>query len=596
MNFGVSFSICSVLYIILLNITFFSKERVSTVENKSYIGMMISNLLGVIIAIICYFCMASNVSPLLSQITSKLYLIYVLTWMTFFTRYIMVISYTGNRFNKYYKLMKRILLVVYIMASIVLIYLPIDIINNNGVVYSNGDAANFLSIVTVIGIITWIILCLRNYKHLKNKKYLPVFVFIFLGGIVMVLQKLYPQLLIITYLQTFVTFLMYFTIENPDVHILNEMYKNKELMEQTYEDKYNFLFEVTQEARNPLVQISSLCNEINEEKDIQKIKSGVVAINNLVRQLDFSINDIMNVSSFDVQKLKIINSKYDLSKLCHELVTRCKNDTNENVEFKYNYPQESVLLDGDYLKIKQILYSLITNSLQKTKKGYVDFKVSTILKYDVCRIIFTINDCAEGMSLETINDILSITGELDQEEIQNMEKNDLNVKLCQKVIKIIGGNMMIKSDIGKGTEFKLVIDQKVYHDKDESVLSQYDNYINNYKKALIVAQDKRLISKLKKRMYDNNITYSVLMYGKDAIDRIKEGKNYDYLFIQDEMKEMSGLMTLKGIKEVNERATGIIMLDKDKEHIKKHYLEDGFIDYLLLDDFDNEIKRIIEKY
>ena len=79
--------------------------------------------------------------------------------------------------------------------------------------------------------------------------------------------------------------------------------------------------------------------------------------------------------------------------------------------------------------------------------------------------------------------------------------------------------------------------------------------------------------------------------------KIKYGKNYAYILISDEMAEMSGLVTLNKMKEIdNFNIPVIVMLDSNKENIKKHYIEDGFNDYILLSDINNEIKRIIEKY
>ena len=121
--------------------------------------------------------------------------------------------------------------------------------------------------------------------------------------------------------------------------------------------------------------------------------------------------------------------------------------------------------------------------------------------------------------------------------------------------------------------------------------------INNYKKVLIISQNKKLINKVKSALNRNDITYSILYYGKDAIDKIKLGKKYDYILVSDEMNEMSGLSCLKGMQKIdNFNIPMIVMLGSDKDKIKKHYLEDGFSDYLLLDDIDNELNKIINKY
>ena len=147
------------------------------------------------------------------------------------------------------------------------------------------------------------------------------------------------------------------------------------------------------------------------------------------------------------------------------------------------------------------------------------------------------------------------------------------------------------------TEVILTIDQRVYHEKDKSILTQYESAITNYRKVLIVSQNKNVLSIIKKKLTDNNITYSSLYYGADAIDRLKSGKKFDFIIVDDEMKEMSGFMTMKGMKKINGFKTPIIViLDEDKEHIKEHYLEDGFKDYILISNLDSDLNRIIEKY
>ena len=130
-------------------------------------------------------------------------------------------------------------------------------------------------------------------------------------------------------------------------------------------------------------------------------------------------------------------------------------------------------------------------------------------------------------------------------ELELLEKKEFNFKVCQKVVKIMGGNIMIKSTVGMGTEITLTMDQRVYHEKETSVLNQYENAINTNKKVLIVAQDKDLANYIKRKLNNNDISYSSLAFGGDAVDRIKAGKEYDYMLIEDDMKEMSGLATLQ---------------------------------------------------
>ena len=266
------------------------------------------------------------------------------------------------------------------------------------------------------------------------------------------------------------------------------------------------------------------------------------------------------------------------------------------IEFKYSIPHNDLYLYGDDMKIKQVLYSLIVNSLEKTKVGYVEFKVNVIEKYDYARVIFMVTDSGPGIEIDKINEILSSTGALDKEEVELLNKKEVDVKLCQKVIKLMGGNLMIKSDLGKGSEFILTIDQRVYHDETKGILIGYENVVNNYQKALIVSQDKTLISKVKNILNKNDVSYSVLYYGLDAVDKIKSHKKYDFILISDEMKEVSGLSTLKEMQKIKGFSSPcIVMLNESKKGLAKHYIEDGFSDYIINEDIDS-LNKIIQKY
>lgn len=596
MNSGNILTIASLFYIFLLMVVYFSKKRIKTIENKIYSMLLISNFIGLIVAILCYFTVLNyETLGITNYIVSRLYLVYLVTFIFLFFLYLVVIINPKDKEMVYHKAFKVFSL---IELSIILLiyYLPLEFNNVNGV-YSYGASANVVYVLATVCMIIWTVLILLNRKKVLLKKLVPITIFILGAMLTTIIQKINPALLLMTGMESFVIFLMYFTIENPDVSMLNELYKNKELMEQNYEDKYNFLFEMTQEARNPLININSVFNELREVNDNKKIKEGLQKIYNLTRQLDFSINNILNISSLDVQKIKIINSKYDLEKICKDLETKIKPEVPENVEFHLSLPKSIPVLFGDYMKLKQIIYSLLLNSCKNTAIGSINLKVNLIEKYDVARVIFNISDTGCGIGVEKINEIMSSTGEFEKEEIDNLEKREYNLSVCQKVMKIMGGSLMIKSNIGEGTEIVLTIDQRVYHEKDNSLLTQYENQISNFRKALIVAQDKEVISLLRKKLNSLNVTASTLYYGMDAVDKIKSGKKYDFILIEDAMKEITGFMTFKKMREIKGfDIPTIIMLNEDKEHIKEHFIDDGFTDYLLVDKIDSEVERLMEKY
>ena len=582
---------CSFFFISLLNIVYFKKERFNTLENKIYSYLILTSLFGTIIGVPCYYFMKyKEIFGVFNIITSKAYLVYLVMWLMIFTMYILLITVKGIDKNK---LIKNIFIITIILLVGVII-LPLYYYNENGIVFSYGPSTNLMYIISSLFILIVIGCMIKNIKFLKEKKFIPMTAFLIVGTIIMIIQKLNPGLLLLTFGEAFITFLMYFTIENPDVKQMKELERNNEITEQSYIDKSNFIFEMTQEVREPLNYIkntSKVLIDNNPTKD--EYKEGLGYIYNASRQLDFVVNDVLNVSTLDVQKVKILNNRYNLDRLYEDLVKRVEPSINNNVKFRYSIPNNIPYLYGDNIKLKQVLYSLLMNAVKKTENGFIEFNVNTIEKYDVCRVIFRITDSGCGIGLEKINEILSVTGELNKEDIDNLEKSEFNIELCQKIIKSLGGNLLIKSKLGKGTEVILTIDQKIYREEEKIVNN------NNYgtKKVLVVCQDKKIREIIKKVLNENEISGSYILYGLDAVDRIKSGKKYDYIIIEDEMKEINGYETIKKLKNLKEfKIPCIILLNENKEKIKKYYIKDGYSDYILTRELRNELKRIIDKY
>ena len=588
--------ICSFLYISLLLFVYFSKKRLNVLENKIYILMMISNFFGLIFDVASIFTIKSMAKiPLINMIVAKIYLLYLLTFMFLFTIYIFTISLKDKtkgkiRIKKFIKYSS----IIYCLFIIITSSLPLYFRNENKIIYSYGPSATFLYFVSGLCMTVWIICIICNFKNIKDKKYYPVFTFFVIGGVVTFIQGAHPELLLMTSMESFIIMMMYFTIENPDLKQMKELEKNNEITEQSYIDKSNFIFEMTQEVREPLNYIKNTSKVLIDNTPTKdEYKEGLGYIYNASRQLDFVVNDVLNVSTLDVQKVKILNNRYNLDRLYEDLIKRVEPSINNNVKFRYSIQNNIPYLYGDNIKLKQVLYSLLMNAVKKTENGFIEFNINTIEKYDVCRVIFRITDSGCGIGLEKINEILSVTGELNKEDIDNLEKSEFNIELCQKIIKSLGGNLLIKSKLGKGTEVILTIDQKIYREEEKIVNN------NNYgtKKVLVVCQDKKIREIIKKVLNENEINGSYILYGLDAVDRIKSGKKYDYIIIEDEMKEINGYETIKKLKNLKEfKIPCIVLLNENKEKIKKYYIKDGYSDYILTRELRNELKRIIDKY
>ena len=239
--------------------------------------------------------------------------------------------------------------------------------------------------------------------------------------------------------------------------------------------------------------------------------------------------------------------------------------------------------------------SLIINAFNNTSSGYVHVDVNSITKYDVCRLVITIEDSGSGIEINKINEILNQEEALTNEEYLKLDKIDIDLPLSYKIIKSLGGTMYIRSEVGKGTSITITLDQYIIEDEDEKRSKRIEEYIkdkNSLGKILLVDDNEKEISKIKKYLNKKGYDVSLVMYGEEVIKRIKDKEKYDYIMIDDELETMSGISLLKKLNKEKDKSKKIVILDKDKLFISDHYIEDGFNDYIDRENLIKELDRL----
>lgn len=591
---SISFSICSLIYIIIFAIVYFSRSRIKLTENKIYSALLITTILGLVIDVYGYFSFKDLMTSSLKNITiAKIYLIYYFTWSFILTLYTYVISFKNkNKYKEIFKICK----IIYYVLSIIILLLPIHIHIEGSNLYSYGSSVNLVYILSGICVLIMLICIIRNIKNIRKKEYIPMLTFIFFGGIVMMIQKYNPNLLLLITCQSIVTSLMYFTIENPDVKMIEELNKNKKLIEKHYEEKTNFLFKISQELKKPLQDITNLSNEIINEEDINLIKSNIKKINYESKQLYKYVNTTLDVSQIDAKNIKIISGSYNIYNLFEEIKLRVKNEIknqNKNIDFRTNISNEMPKnLYGDNTKLKQIIVSILFNAIKYTKKGFVELNVSSVVRYNACRLIIEISDTGVGIELDKINEILNINTNLTEEEIKNINQMDIDLNTSHKIIKILNGNLIIKSEVNNGSTFIITLDQKIKEEKKSETLEKIEQYSNNVSlkaNILLMSVNENIKDALEENLKDIEIVTS--LYGKDCISKLESNQKYKCILIDEKLSGESGIDILKQIKKIS-KIPVIILIERKNDFLAKHYLSDGFDNYIIKENLKKEIKKI----
>ncbi len=596
MNASFCFAICSIFYMLLIIIIFFSKEKLKNIENKIYSVLIITTFVGLIFEITSTVLeLTGNDGTYIHSLFLKLIMVYYLTWIYIFFIYTYYISSKKNKIN-----LKKYIL-VYIILFVIMISLPLYVKNQNGLVaYTYGPSVNFVYILSGILLTICIILMLKNFKQIKMKKYLPLLSFIVIGSGVSIIQFLFPDILLMSSLQTLVTVLMYFTIENPDLRMIEELNKNKMIIEKTSQGTSNFIFNLTTEIKKYINDVIKVCSRALQTNDKQVYQNTLQKLYSTVKEAENKINNVMDVSAIDIKNIKITNSLYDINKIFEELQLQYKSKIAEDIDFIVNIsPNLPSRIYGDGIRLKQILFSLINNAIKYTDHGFIIVEANAIIKYDVCRLIISVEDSGKGIDLEKVNDILSVNEEINEVDIEQTNNLDLNLNSIKKLLKMLGGKLLISSTENKGTKIIVTLDQKFVSDVDSDLERRLSNYnrILGVRKVLIVDDDLKELTTLENYCNELNIDNICTMYGNDVLERTRIGQKFNLIIIDDAMNKMNALDILKALKaNENFKTPVVIMLEEKKLSISKHYLADGFSDFIDKSRLDVEIKRIIDKY
>ena len=463
-------------------------------------------------------------------------------------------------------------------------------------IYSYGSSANIVFFASFACVIFCLTAMIKNYKNLKSKKYLPLFTFIVGGTVITIIQKINPSLTLASSMEAFLLMVMYFTIENPDMKMLDEVHKAKVISDNANEEKTLFLYNMTNEIRGITKDIDKETDNILDETDNKKID--VEEINNSARNIKGSTakfttmtNEILDISSIDSASVRIYNEKYNIKRLLKELVGIYKSKAqNKNLDFRVSIASDiPEYLYGDGINLKKVLTIILDNSIKYTNNGYIEFNINTIIKGDIARLIISVEDSGIGMKAEDINKIF--TKKQEREDNHNLNNNLYNAK---RLITLMNGTIVPSSSYGSGTTMKIILDQK--YDTIDTNLNKYDN-IYDKKKVLLIDDSPSSEKLFNKILSGTNIELTSVKLGKEGLERIRSKEKYDLILLDEELEPQNGHIIMQKLLEIRNFNTKVILLTKDNKYdYDEEYLQEGFTDYIIKSSDKEEILKKINKY
>lgn len=600
MLIGIAVIITSLFYGIMVYITYCTKKKLNNIENKIYKFLLTISLVGLLLELGCCFFVShkdiSLIFTVLNVIINKTFLIYMLTWILVFTLYIVLISFFEDK-KTIVKNKKKILSILglsYFILTILLLILPTYYYYDGTYTYSFGPSTNLVVIAGGITILLDFYCLFKNYKQVSKKKYYPLFVLVLLMVFALVLRSINPGLIFINSVFAFITVLMYFTIENPDIQMLGEIYKAKEYAENSNNEKSIFLFKVTSRLREPLGQINRLSKEALMENDVDLLKETLRKIKYHSNDSLALVNDVLDISELEHRKIPVGNHKYQPSHLCKALASTTKIWLKEkNIEFRFTYDQSiPEYLIGDSIRIKQIISTLLENASNHTENGFIEFNVNSIKKHDVCRLIFVVEDSGIGMSTDQVNHLF------DKKIEEKIDDGQRNLKFIKTLIDLIGGTITVNSELEKGSKFMVVIDQKIPDEKKTKVSQAVEQYKNSLHKnrILIVTTNELIKKKIQALLKKIDIQYDIVETGQECLEKMRRKESYQLILIDEVLPKLSSVHTFEKLKIEGVPIPVVLMTERQDIETKDTYIKIGFSDTILVPIHKEEIKKILEKY
>ena len=572
--------IFSLIYMFGLIFLYFSKSRLKNKENKVYKIMLIVNIIGLILQLLCdYVSFKYDIVPkMISTIIYKSYLVYFIVFVNLMLLYLIILV-----FKKYEKLLIKCDIVITFVESWIVCVAPYSLYRNvkTKTYYTYGLAINISFIFSAIVCIFMFVVLIVNHKKISKTKSIPIYLLIFSGLISAAIQHSYPDILIITSMESCICFLMYFTIENPDLKMLEEVTRIKEITEKTNEDKSSFLYHVTDEMNLVLNNVKTKLNNINKMTDISEIKHSLKEIDAIVDNSKKRVNATINISEMDSKELKVINNTYNIVNLLNGIVAYNRNKIKNNLDFRHDISNTIPdMLYGDSIKVKQIINSVIDNSIKNTSEGFIELRVSCIVKYDICRLIISVEDSGSGIDLVKQNKILSDNSELNVNEIKGKDDLIVNLKTVNKLINMIGGTLSMESLNNNGTIVNITLDQKIVQSDGSTLdekLDTYNKYISDKKNIGVISENKDNVKVIKQIGKKNNYKVESFDMTKTCLDKVRDGEVFDAIVIDEDMDKIDARSFLDKVRKVDSFKGKVFVITKKKSiQLKKELKEYGF--------------------
>ena len=500
--------------------------------------------------------------------------------------------------------------------------------------YVKGSTYLAVYIVPSYFVISSSIILLYNFRKFRTWQRAAIIIFAFFQLFGLVLQMfIFPDTLLALFMSALGLMMMLFTMETPDYQKLKitieelsitkkvaeeakeEAEKAKEIAQNANRSKSDFLANMSHEIRTPINAVLGMDEMILRDCEDSQILEYAEDIKRAGGMLLSLINDILDFSKIESGKMDIIPVDYDLGILLNETVEMVRPKAKDkSLELVMEIsPDTPTHLNGDEVRIRQIITNILTNAIKYTKEGKVTLTVSgKQISNDSTELFVSVKDTGIGIRKEDIGRLFESFTRVEESRNRNIEGTGLGLSITMRLLNLMGSRLEVESTYGEGSEFFFHLEQQR---KDEQVIGddikEYCQKAKEIKREmnedfyaptarLLVVDDNNVNLKVFKGLLKKNgMQIDTAMSGKECLELMKENK-YHIVFLDHLMPDMDGIETLKQVRMQKDSKSHdsvmVILTANAVSGARERFLQEGFDDYLSKPISLPLLKEMILKY
>jgi len=597
-----SLGIGCIIIVLVIAYLFFSVKRKNTQMHRIYGAMVVTSVTHLLAEQAALYTLTHDdtVPAWINRGVHQIFLILFL--VIFYEVYSYILAMISDETKESVKRSNWILL-PFFLSTIGVLVLPIEYIHEEAGSYSFGPAIIVVYISVYILAITAATYLVRFRKIIPQKKKKAIAISLICEVGVGVYQVFNPTHLLSSVGITLLCIAFYLTVENPDNVLIELLVDEKRKVEEAKEEavmanqaKGRFLAQMSHEIRTPINAILGMDEIILRESKEANILEYAEDIQGAGQLLLSIVNEILDLSKIESGKMEIVETEYNLSKLIADLTAMISlKAQSKNLTFDINLDETlPVNLYGDDVRIRQILTNLLSNAIKYTKEGKVELNIKGELHNNIVTLYCSVTDTGIGIREEDITGLFDEYKRIEDDSNHYVEGTGLGLTITMRLLKLMGSELRVRSEYGKGSEFFFELKQKTMDfmtiadcekkNKDIRVKKQRSSTFTAPKARILVVDDNRVNRMVFVKLFQpTQMHIDEAESGFECIDKMKEHR-YDIVFLDHMMPEMDGKETLQRLKEMkdypSENAIVVALTANAFVGAKKEYVSEGFDDFL----------------